>query len=586
MRQRTVSIAVNVLSTALAFCAAATASPAFAQAVDGNRLSLDGLQDGDSNDRFIVKYREGSRAQADSVVRTQSLQRAGTGARARVMPLRRLATGADVVTTDRPLDRVQAEAVMRAIAADPDVEYVEVDARAQPHAGTADPLYASRQWHYFENDGGARANWAWQRAKGAGTVIAVLDTGITRHPDLNNKVLAGGYDFMSVPAYAGDGNGRDGNPADPGDWVAAGTCGPGSAAQDSSWHGTHVAGTAAAQTSNGIGVAGMAPFAKILPVRVLGKCGGYGSDIADGIVWASGGAVSGVPSNRHSAEVINLSLGGRGACSRTYQAAITSATRRGSVVVASAGNDNASVANAYPANCSGVIAVGAMGRDGSRASYSNRGERVDLSAPGGGFANSRDLVFSTYNDGRRAPGSASYGYLAGTSMAAPHVSGTIALMQGIRARTPAGVETILKRTAHPFITACDGCGAGMLDAEAAVNATLGRYYATTGAARQITENGGQLRSPITVDRSGKAPSKLRVGVYIRHPRPTDLLIALLAPDGKYYRLHENSDTGINGINRTYTVDASASNARGQWNLTYRDDYTGQTGTLRRWTMIF
>ncbi|MEE7547807.1 S8 family serine peptidase, partial [Xanthomonas sp. Kuri4-1] len=163
---------------------------------------------------------------------------------------------------------------------------------------------------------------AWDKATGNGVVVAVIDTGITSHPDLDANILPG-YDFISDTFVSRDGDGRDADPSDEGDWnPVQGECyttpSP-SPITDSSWHGTHVAGTIAAVTNNAVGVAGTAYNAKIVPVRVLGRCGGYTSDIADAIVWASGGSVSGVPANANPAEVINMSLGGSGTCSTTYQ---------------------------------------------------------------------------------------------------------------------------------------------------------------------------------------------------------------------------------------------------------------------------
>ena len=153
---------------------------------------------------------------------------------------------------------------------------------------------------------------AWDVATGTGVTVAVIDTGITAHPDLDANVLPG-YDFVSDATAARDGNGRDANAQDQGDWYAAGECGQPTAG-NTSWHGTHVAGTVAAVTGNATGVAGVAPNAKVVPVRVLAKCGGSLSDIADAIVWASGGTVAGIPANANPAKVINMSLGGSGAC--------------------------------------------------------------------------------------------------------------------------------------------------------------------------------------------------------------------------------------------------------------------------------
>jgi serine protease len=212
----------------------------------------------------------------------------------------------------------------------------------------------------------------------------------------------GGYDFISDAAIANDGGGRDADATDPGDWTAANECAAGEPASNSSWHGTHVAGTIAAKTNNGVGVAGVAYNAKIVPVRVLGKCGGYTSDIADAIIWASGGTVTGVPANANVAKVINMSLGGGGACDTTTQNAINSARSRGTVIIVAAGNENQNASNSNPANCAGVVAVAATGKTGGRASYSNYGTVVDVAAPGGDGSYS---ILSTLNAGTkvRAP---------------------------------------------------------------------------------------------------------------------------------------------------------------------------------------
>ncbi|NQD95047.1 S8 family serine peptidase, partial [Pseudomonas sp. CrR25] len=260
-----------------------------------------------------------------------------------------------------------------------------------------------------------------------------------------------------------DGNGRDADPSDPGDWTT-GQCDQPS---DSSWHGTHVAGTIAAVTHNGLGVAGVAYGAKIMPVRVLGTCGGYTSDIADGIVWASGGSVSGVPTTSTPAQVINMSLGGSGSCSITTQNAINGAVSRGTTVVVAAGNSNANAANFNPANCNNVITVAATTRSGSRSSFSNYGSVVDVAAPGSG-------ILSTLNSGSTGPGSPSYAAYNGTSMAAPHVAGVVALMQAAEPKTPAQVESNLKGSTRPLPGSCSGgCGTGIIDARAAIDAQLG-----------------------------------------------------------------------------------------------------------------
>ncbi|MBQ5950517.1 S8 family serine peptidase, partial [Massilia sp. ST3] len=208
------------------------------------------------------------------------------------------------------------------MARDPNIEYAEPD-RIMTHMATAnDPMY-SQQWHYTDATGGLRLPTAWDKSTGSGVVVAVIDTGYRPHTDLSGQFLPG-YDFIGDTFVSNDGNGRDSDASDPGDAIAAGECGNGepAQAQTSSWHGTHVAGTIAARTNNSVGVAGVAYNAKIVPARVLGKCGGYTSDIADAITWTSGGTVSGVPANANKARVLNLSLGGGGACDSTTQAAI------------------------------------------------------------------------------------------------------------------------------------------------------------------------------------------------------------------------------------------------------------------------
>ena len=333
-------------------------------------------------------------------------------------------------------------------------------------AGVEDRFYQS-QWHYFDPDGGIEMPAAWDITTGSTSiVVAVVDTGIVGHSDLDGKILAGA-DLISDPLVSVDGNGRDMDPNDEGDWVSAGdSCFTGFN-RDSSWHGTHVAGTVAANSANTLGVAGVSWGAKILPVRVLGKCGGYISDIADGIVWAAGGGVSGLPVNPNPAQVINLSLGGPGTCGRTMQNAIDFARSQGSVVVVAAGNDSSNLdfSNYTPATCRGVITVGAGNRFASKSSYSNYGKFVDVMAPGGDF---NGTVFSTSNDGTQGQGKDSYKGMMGTSMAAPHVAGVAALVLGEKPGLfPDQVEDILKNSTKYF-NCTDGCGSGLINAFAAL----------------------------------------------------------------------------------------------------------------------
>jgi len=462
LRQRAlVVLGASVLSTLL------LATPAFA-----GDVQLSGLSSAPTHQRFIVKYKDGSTEVATPTALASSLKAAAAAVPAAqgralgLQKLRQLAIGPTVVKADRPLDRAEAELLMRRLAADPSVEYVEVDQLMQATLVPNDTRF-SEQWGFGTSNASINVRPAWDKATGAGVVVAVIDTGITNHPDLNANLLPG-YDFISDAAMARDGGGRDNNPNDEGDWYAANECGAGIPASNSSWHGTHVAGTVAAVTNNSTGVAGTAFNAKVVPVRVLGKCGGYTSDIADAIVWASGGTVSGVPANANPAEVINMSLGGGGSCSTTYQTAINGAVSRGTTVVVAAGNSNTNVSSSVPANCANVIAVAATTSAGARASFSNYGTGIDISAPGQG-------ILSTLNSGTTVPGSASYASYNGTSMAAPHVAGVVALIQSVAptALSPAAIESLLKSTARPLPGACSGgCGAGIVDADAAVTAAL------------------------------------------------------------------------------------------------------------------
>lgn len=434
-----------------------------------------GLYAAPTHQQFIVKLRQES-TQAATAVLPNVLDAASralplrAGRPVALQHLRRLAGGAELVRSEVPLDHVESEVLMRRLAADRNVEYVEIDRRLGISAAPDDPRFAE-QWG-LAGSFGINLVPAWEDATGAGVVVAVLDTGIAEHSDLLANVLPG-YDFISDAAMANDGDGRDADARDPGDWVEANQCGGSHGAWSSSWHGTHVAGTIAAVANNGKGVAGVAPAARIVPVRVLGRCGGYTSDIADAIVWASGGEVDGVPTNANPAEVINLSLGGGGACGTTFQTAINSALANGATLVIAAGNGNVNASNSAPANCDNVIAVGASDSDGKRSIWSstqqsNFGPLVDVAAPG-------STIVSTFNSGSTAPSVESYGYSGGTSMAAPHVAGVVALVQQVSdpAKTPAQLEALIKATATPFPRTPDrAIGAGIVNAQAAVAAAM------------------------------------------------------------------------------------------------------------------
>ena len=426
-------------------------------------------------DRIIVKYRS-SPDMAQTAAGTTRMGNAEMSAQRfglQVSRLRTTALGSQVLKINRQMSLAEAGQLAADIAAsDPDVEYAEPD-RIMRKVFTPNDTRYNEQWHYFEAAGGINAPPAWDKATGTGVVVAVIDTGYRPHADLNANILPG-YDFISDTFVANDNSGRDSNAQDPGDWVNPGECGPGDPAtfEASSWHGTHVAGTIAGVTNNSNGIAGVAFNARVVPARVLGKCGGFTSDIADAIIWTSGGVVSGVPTNANPARVINLSLGGGGSCGTTTQSAINSARSRGTSVIVAAGNSNANAANFSPANCSGVVTVAAVGRNGGKASYSNFGATVEVAAPGGsGGANS---VLSTLNAGQMGPGADSYALYNGTSMATPHVAGVAALMLSARSSlTPDQVTSILQSTARVFPATCSQCGSGIVNANAAVDAALG-----------------------------------------------------------------------------------------------------------------
>lgn len=420
--------------------------------------------------RFIVKYKDAKQTKASTAVRIQSMQESLAASSGLSLKHVRALALADrhVFKFDKRYSKVEFQTLLNKLRKNPNVLSVQEDALMQPNRVPNDTLY-SDQWHYFEATGGMNAEAAWDTHDGTGVVVAVLDTGITDHSDLNANVLPG-YDFIIDTDVSNDGDGRDSDASDPGDWVATFECGF-NAARNSSWHGTHVAGTIAAVTDNGQGVAGVAYGAQILPVRVLGKCGGFLSDIADAIVWASGGSVAGVPDNTTPAQIINMSLGGSSACDSTYQDAIDIAVANGTTVVVSAGNSDDDANNYRPASCDDVISVAANDQGGNKAWYSNWGSAVDVTAPGGETAIAEEGVLSALNDGTQSPGNEAYAYYQGTSMAAPHVAGAAALLyQANPSITPAEVEATLMSTARPLPGDCvNGCGAGIIDARAALD---------------------------------------------------------------------------------------------------------------------
>lgn len=508
------------LSTALMMLALFCGTGAFSAPISGHMLPARPALTGTPADvdGVIVKFKSVRSVSALSVTTASSSTSDTAPRRAQALGQRtglRLSDGA-ALSSDTQVIHGQGQTtatLMKALAADPQVEYVVENRRRRAHATVNDPLFvggpgvspAAGQWYLSAPNAklvsaiNAEAAWAITTGR-ADVVVAVLDTGVRfKHPDLDGKLLPG-YDFISEPITANDGDGRDNMPSDPGDWCDA---------DDSGWHGTQVASLIGAGTNNSTGMAGLGRHVRILPVRVLGKCGGFDADIVAGMRWAGGLHVDGVPDNPNPARILNLSLGSTGNCvsndGLAYRDAIAELHQAGVTIVVSAGNDNRAVH--MPANCAGVIAVTGLRHAGDKGGESSLGPQVTISAPGGNCVNSSGPciypILSATNTGKTGPQCSSYSDTGrGTSFSAPMVSGTIALMLAVQPTlSPDRITTLLKSTARPFLTytvdtpipeepllACNAdteqeqihcycttstCGAGMLDAGAAVRAATG-----------------------------------------------------------------------------------------------------------------
>ncbi|WP_165917657.1 S8 family serine peptidase [Roseateles saccharophilus] len=416
---------------------------------------------------------------------------------------------------------------------------------------------------------------AWGLTTGASSVVvAVLDTGVRRdHPDFiasnGTSQFLSGYDMIgATPASAGSTATAIANrPAnadltlalDYGDWVSqadidSGKLGSGCTSADidnSSWHGTRVSGLIAALANNGLGMSGVAPGVRILPVRVLGKCGGYDSDIIAGMRWAVGLAVPGLPANPNKAKVLNMSLGGSGSCAASdatgalYRDAVAQVNAQGATVVVAAGNSEGQAVG-LPGNCPGVVTVTALRHVGTKVGFASLGPEVSLAAPGGNCVNLAVgypclyTMVSTTNSGATTPVANDASYTmgnasVGTSFSAPIVSGVVALMASVRpALTSAEATAALRRTARPFPTTGGGsassatppacvapssakqdecycttstCGAGMADAAAAVAAAQALNAATVTVTPSSSSLTATQSATLTAAISGLAAGK-------------------------------------------------------------------------------
>ncbi len=422
-------------------------------------------------DRFIIKFKSSVRQKGiDQTIEQRLSYKLG-------LTLKKLAlTGNEMHVFELPemMDLQTVYAMTQQLSEDGLIEYAEPDRIVLPKLTPNDEYYQN-QWHYHDNTqviGGINLPMAWNISTGSeNMVIAVIDTGILPHSDLTERMVSG-YDMISSTRIGADGNGRDNDPTDVGDWTEQDACYQGSSASRSTWHGTHVAGTLGAVSNNGIGVAGVNWKAKIMSIRAMGKCGGYMSDIADSIRWAAGADISNIPNTVTPAKVINLSLGGVGNCGYMEQQAINEAVQLGAIVVVAAGNESGNVAQSTPANCQYVISVAAVTASGAQAYYSNIGEKITVAAPGGNWSKG---IMSTFNRGDTLAETQSYQSLMGTSMAAPHVAGVISLMLSVNPLLSLNdVRRIIEETARDFpvgtIRDCDKlrCGAGIIDAAKAL----------------------------------------------------------------------------------------------------------------------
>ncbi len=429
------------------------------------------------------------------------------------LDIRRLMSGNTyLLSLEKPVDKDELQLIIEQLRQDPSIDAVEADDVVYTFADPSD-YYFENQWTLHPASrvpGSINLPSAWELSKGsAETVVAVIDTGILpEHVDLKGRLVEG-YDFISdfevgdnsllgqYPVYmqffrTNDGDGRDPDPSDPGDWVdlddsrAMMSVGYECEVHDSTFHGTAIAGIIAANSDQHHGITGIDWNARILPVRVSGKCGGSRSDMVDAIRWAAGVSDPALPENPNPAQVINISLGTNSSCTFAEQEAIDDARAAGAIIIAAAGNqaNNLDIIPTAPASCENVISVTAVRNDGSRSYYSNYGTMVDIAAPGGEDAANEGLpLIVASNRGVHEPVEGShYKHVAGTSAAAAHVSGIVSLMIGANPDlTPHQIERLLLQSSRPFpengLFSCDQltCGDGLADGHSAVKAAIAGY---------------------------------------------------------------------------------------------------------------
>lgn len=430
-------------------------------------------------DRLIIKLKDNSKSKVKDVVKDvdKATKDVTKESEVKEQLVKETNTGAQVIKTEKMNEKEQAQ-VIKKLEKDSNVKYVEPDTFVKTEQVDDEIIKEAdrndnvrrRQWHLDYS----HIKDVWKEGyTGKGVTVGVNDSGYTEHSDIMNN-FAGGYDFINDPSIALDNDGRDSVALDEGDahYNEKGQFVP------SSWHGTHVAGIIAASGKKENALTGVAFNSKFTAGRALGKGGGYTSDIADSFAWLGGLDVNGVPANPHPAKVINASLGslpyeGIAPIPRVYQETFKKLKDNKVVVVVAAGNEHVDARRVSPANAKDVIVVGSHDSEGNRSYFSNWGPAVDVYAPGSD-------IYSSVNSGRTRRSSQANGYMSGTSMATPVVSGIVALMlEKNPDLTPAEIESILKETATDKYDPTTGTTMKIVNAKKAVDKVKAKDGETT-----------------------------------------------------------------------------------------------------------